>query len=51
MKEDIAVLKTDVAVLKADNARHGAKLNVLQWAVGLHALLSLAMAARLFGAF
>ena len=51
IKADVAVLKTDVAILKVYSARHGAKLNFLQWAVGLHTLLSLAMAARLFGVF
>ena len=35
---------------RADLARVEAKVNVLQWVIGLNALLSLAMAARLFGA-
>ena len=51
LKKDLAQIKADIAILKAYSARREAKLNVLQWAVGLHALLSLAMAARLFGAF
>ncbi len=50
-KSDIGGVRADTAILKAYSARREAKLNVLQWAVGLHALLSLAMAARLFGAF
>ena len=45
-----AATRADLAGVRARVARLEAQLDVLQWLAGLNALLSLAMAARLFGA-
>lgn len=42
--------RADLARVEARVAHVEAKVSVLQWVIGLNALLSLAMAARLFGA-
>ena len=42
--------RADLARVEARVAHVEAKVSVLQWVIGLNTLLSLAMAARLFGA-